>query len=891
MKLKLLFFVFSQFFVLNLFSQSQVLFDRIENQTFLIRYDQGGNAYKNQIINKLAQAYNKPLNTVSLTFSYKLSRQILRKNSQLEFIVNMSEISILGDNLYKGFEVGDALIPSKLSFKMQWLSGRNVINTYTFNDISVSGNFIPLVNMTVSETIPEEDYSINLIDIAFNYTFQNVQQFDVLVNLVDDYYDEDLIARNKIRQLNAMNMSEEYLSNLQDLNQLYALRDEANEYIKYTVDAKQKNFYKSLPIDTYDPNGFKEKLNQILIKSENLRDICNDIINNFDRIYYERGLDMLAQRKPDRADYFFNKSLEINPRYAPSHFQLARLYYNSGYVDKAVNKIFEIRTMDPSTEIKLQTVELAKGIYNDFLLDAGEFNNNGQFDDAIAILNRAALICRDFPEVHCRQNMDIEFSRAINGKYLNILNDVDVQFRNNNLKEAERIIGIAIDYAEQNRQIILNNSETALRLSELYNKYINRGNQYNIQSKFNEAVNELDNAARICNSYNEINCTDDLNNAYFKARTGIYLSLLKQAEGIFRSGDNISAEQTIEQGIKYREKYELKQDKTEDRLFLDIKQSIYAVQIDEGRRYANAGDYKSALQKYDEAADTENKFGIRKNTSLNSYIADAAKKLVFQISENGKNKVKVNNLASARELYNEAKMLTEKYNLGSDQLIYKEMLNFKSLIFERECLNAQSAYDDYVAQVKDLIAAKNYSEADTKIEAAFTHAKNYLQCEIETGALRADKEYITPAVNYLNKKNQTDEFVKRRNYKSAIELYQDAETYYKIQNVNKYGISHTDLFNYIQKNYTDFIIYGVGFYNHNKEFDKALDLLRELSRRNVKNKDTKDMQVILGADMATYDYNQNPNANINTNLATYTTGDKFFKYFTKSYKSQWKRFK
>ena len=889
MKKKLLFVLLLIFSFSASFSQSQVVFDKSNVQTFLIRYEQGGNTYKNQILSKLAKAYNKPVNAVSLTFSYKLRRQILRSNNQLEFMVNMSDISLTGDNLYKEFAIGDALIPGRMSFKMQWLSGQNIINTYSFNNVSITGNYVPLVNMSATETVQTDNYTIRLIDKIFNYSLENTQQFDNIINLVDDYYDENIIAKNKLRKLNAMNIDEDYLSHLKDLNQLFTYRDEANAYIEYTVSVKQKSFFKNLPINTYDPNNLKSKLNQIVTKAEKLRDICNEIIANFDRLYYERGLEMLLQRKPDRADFFFNKSLEINPDFAPSHFQLARLYYNSGYIDKAVDKVFEIRAMNPDTETKLQTVELAKGIYSDFLLDAGELNNDNQYNDAIAILDRAAEICREFPEVHCRQNMDIEFSRAINGKYHMILTDIDVNFKNNNLQEAERIIGVAINFVQKNQTFISDNSAVAERISSLYFRFVENGNKLNYQSKYTEALNEFDNAARVCNGYREINCTNELTVGYTNARTGMYNALIKKAETVFRSGNNSEAEDYIDQAIAFRGKYDLKQNAKEDRLFLDIKQSVYTNLIDNGRKLAAAGNYKTALTKFDEADQLDKSFGLRSNTKLNSYMTDAAKKMVLQIIDAGENKVKVNNLKAARELYSDAKVLVVKYSLEKNSVVSKELSNLKGQIFERECINAQKAYDTYADEAQNLISSKKYIEADNKINQAISHSDSYSQCEIDTRTLLDRKDYISPAVNYLNKINTVNEYVKRRNYKSAIESYLVAESYHKVQVINNYGVSHKPLFNFIQTSYTDFINYSVGFYNHNKEYDKALDLLRELSRRNVKNKYTKEMQTVLGTDMATNDFTQNPNGNVSSNIASYIAGNKFFKYFSKAYKKQWKR--
>ncbi|NPA67178.1 MAG: hypothetical protein GXO50_01065, partial [Chlorobi bacterium] len=593
--------IFILFFSLGIYAQSQIIFDREDVLNFLIRYEQGQSGIKNQIFRKIAQGNSKPVSSVRLTFSFKQHRQILKRGNRLEFIADMSDIKISGDNFYRGFDVGETLIPKKISFVLQWLKGNEPVNSYTFNGVSVEENYAELVHMTVTDTLNSDNYKIKLLNKVFDYTSLNKQEFDEKIILIDDYYEENLKARNRLRVLNNINANRDYLSRLEDLNELYRLRDTANSAEVYVNTVKQKDFYRFLPLNIYDPAALKNKLSQILNKAKTLKAVCTELINNFDKLYYDRGVEMLARHNPGKADYYFNKSIEVNPHFAPSHFQLARLYYNSGYIDKAIDKLFEIRGMNPDTETKIQTVELARGIYNDFLLNASDFNNNAQYDDAVAALNIAAQICRDFPEVRCRQTMDAELERAVKGKYRLILNAADVNFRNDNLEEAERIINDAINYAYQNRNFISDNTEITGRIKTLYRRYIEKGNKNVYNKNYNSAINNFENAARICNGYNQINCTESLSKGFLKARTGIYNSYLTDAEKYFRKGNNKDAEMFADKAISYRKKYNLKQNSKEDRLYLDIKQAIYNNLISEGNDFAANGKYQKALDKYEEA--------------------------------------------------------------------------------------------------------------------------------------------------------------------------------------------------------------------------------------------------------------------------------------------------
>ncbi len=877
------------FFSVGVYAQSQIIFDKQNVLTFLIRYDQGQSSIKNQIFRKIAQGYSKPISNVSLTFSFKQHRQILKRSNRLEFIVGISDINIKGDNMYREFNVGETLIPKKISFTLEWLKGDKVIGKYTFNDINVSENNTELVHMTVTDTINSDNYKIKLINKVFDYTARNKQDFDSKAAMIDRYYDENLTARNRLRRLNNINSNRDYLSHLENLNELYRYRDSANSAEVYVNTVKQKDFYRFLPLNTYDPAGLKNKLNRILNKAGELKDVCTDLINNFDKIYYERGIEMLARHNPGQADFYFNKSIEINPGFAPAHFQLARLYYNSGYVDRAIDKLFQIRGMNPDTETKIQTVELARGIYNDFLLNAGEMNNNARYDDAIGILTTAAQICRDFPEVRCRQTMDTEMARAINGKYHYILNTVDINFRNNNLTEAEKVITDAINFANQNRDFISDQSEISKKIATLYHRYIERGDKLTYNKKYIQAINEYDNAARVCNGYHQINCSDALVKGYNKARSGIYYSYLANAEKSFRAGQNEDAEIFADKAIRYRKKYDLKQSSKEDRLFLDIKQAIYNNLISGGKDYSSSGRYQDALDKYSRASEIQSEFSIRKDLKLAAYINTAAEELVLETIASGKNKVKVNDLPKAREFYQKSKIISEKYGVENSPKVEQAKTELKKLIFKRECINAQNAYDAVVSEAFDLMNSRKYIEADNKFTEALNLAKKYLKCEIDTKKVATKKDYIYPAVKYLKDLESVQNYLQRKNYKSAVGTYISAERYYEVQKIKEYGINHILLFDFIQKSYSDFIIYAVGFYTHNKEYDKALDLLRELSRRHTKSKYTKEMQMILATDMASKDFRIDPKGNYKSYIIKYTGGNGFFKYFKKAYKKQWKK--
>jgi tetratricopeptide (TPR) repeat protein len=536
----------------------------------------------------------------------------------------------------------------------------------------------------------------------------------------------------------------------------------------------------------------------------------------------------------------------------------------------------------------MQLTEFSKGVYNDLLLNAADLNNRGRFDDAIFTISKAGRLCRDIPEVQCRPNMDVQMSRAINGKYGLILRDIDRSLNSDNLVKAEEIIQAAFDFSDKHRAYIPDNSSADKRVGKLYLRYLDRGDNSNAQRNFELALKAYEQAERICNSYNTVNCSDDLNQGFTTARTGIYNTHLYDAEQSFRAGNDSEAEKLIESAVTYREKYGLTVNSKENRLLSDIKQSVYNRLINSGRSYHSSKVYQKALTEFNEAKKIEENYQIRKNTNLNKYLKESAKGRVYELIESGNKNVNNNNLSKARQFYSDAKQVTDTYALGTDKNINGAMAEFKGKIFQRECLNAQNEYNDIFQKALLLIDQKQFTDGDTKLDEALAYADQYAQCEIDTKDVHAEKNRISTAVAYSNKIMQAESSIKRGNYKNATEQYLSSGDYFKAQNIASFGIKHAMLFDYILTKNSNYMIWSVTYFSQKNDFDKALELLKELNRRQTNAKYTKNVQTALGGDMAEYDFQQNPSANYKANIARHTSGNKFFKYFMKAYKKRWK---
>ncbi len=883
-------------FISNLaFSQSQVIFSKSKEDVFLIKSSTGQNNIKNAILKKIAKGNNVPVGNLRVSFSYTETLQILKRRDKLELSVNLKNFNLTGDINYKEFPLKNKLIPSKLSFVLQWMKGKKILKTFNFNDVKISGNDIEIVNMTVPDTIKNnkknKNYKIKIINKKFDYTRNNKRRFDKRVSLIDKYYSENKKIRNKLRKINEINSDEAVLSQFDNIKQLYTFHDLAKKSLDYANMIEKEKFYKKLELNKTDPKTLKKKLNNLKNKSKTLLSACDHVINNLDAVYFDRGMDMLIKQNTSRAKINFNKSIEINPQFAPSHLQLAKLFYHQGYVNEAINKLFDITKMTPDRETRIQTIELANGIYKDFLLDANNLNNRKLYDDALIVLESALRLCNDFPEVQCLNNMNNEFSRAVFGKYDLILYDIDIAISKNDLFNAEKLIDIATKYQIKNSDFIVNDDDITIRIENIYKRYIEIGNSYVRQKYFEKAIIEFNEANRICNNYIKIRCTQALENGYLNAHTGIYKKMIVDAQTSLNRNNLNIADDLIISAISYREQHYLRQAVNESKLLFDIKSAIYNDCIKKGESFMSSKNFRQALVNFDKALDIEQKYNTVPYNQLHNYIKKSAEGWTLQIVEDGKSKVKVNNLTSARRCYSNAKNVVLTYNIENNQTTRKAIIELKDMIFKQECINAQNAYDNYYRKAIEQINENKYIEADNTLSKAINYADKNSQCDIDTQNVNSKKNEIAQAVNFTKQMNNVLEDIKRKNYNSSIDKYISAGEFYYSRNISRFGLEYKELFDFILLKNSNFINFAVGYYFNKKEYEKAVQLLKTLSNREYRRRSSKNNQTILGTELATKDFNQAPNSNYKTNITKYTGGDRFFKFFAKAYKKQWKKLK
>ncbi|MFH2095449.1 MAG: hypothetical protein ABIJ16_07085, partial [Bacteroidota bacterium] len=610
---------------------------------------------------------------------------------------------------------------------------------------------------------------------------------------------------------------------------------------------------------------------------------------NLYNIYYTKGLEALTQGKTETAKMFFNKSINANLMFAPAHYQLAKIDYHEKNYESSVQRIKDILSkMQPDPNTYNMTVELAKAVYNDNISEAVSFNNKTYYEQALTKLKFAESVCISVPGVLCDEKLKAAYGIAYNGKIKEYCDKAGKAMVAGAFPDAESLIETAV--------IIQNTSSSYTgpeliqeTYKKLYDAYISHAIESAKAGQYDKALEQYNGAGYLCTRHNYISCTDQLDKGIAEAKTGLYNSLLNEADKLVKNNDPENARTKLDEAIKYRNENNLQASPSEETISSNIQFARYTISISKGKEAVNRKDYALALKYFDEAYTLEGTAIFKKDASLSGSTKNAARALFFMHIQSGNENVNGNNLSVARSHYKSANELQEKYGLVGDKDVNSALAGLKDKIFSQECRNAQALYDQQYNEGMGFVQKASYIEADDKFNMALKTASDNADCGIDTKAVNSKKQEIYAGVTYQKKLQEIGKLLDIGKFDEVIEKYIEAEIYFNGNYVSSLRLQHTPLYDYIKKGRDRFVNHGTGYYTRMKDFDKALGLLDELKSRDYHCSFTKDNQLLLGTNLALRDHRQNPQAVAKTMVINYTKGDKWFKYLKKGYLTQWKK--
>lgn len=328
-----------------------------------------------------------------------------------------------------------------------------------------------------------------------------------------------------------------------------------------------------------DPIQLMKKLSDLKTMTESLNISITQTMAILHEIYYNKGVDFLTFGDRFMAKNMFNKSLMVNPKFAPALYQLAKMDFEDKLYDDAKDKLLTLfSTMYPDPNTSTLAMKLCNSVYYAFLQQGDELQDDGKFETALEIYDKAEKFCRAIPNLSCSDVMYESIAKARYGIYKKILLDAENYLKNGNLQEAEKQTLNAINYQKKYSENIPNANEAYNLLNKIkgqeYFKLITNGESELKIGKYQSAFEKLVKAQEMESQYT-FEKYAKLPDLLKQTAKHIIIADIEKGKDLIQSNKVQEAKQIVSSAMSMQNKYGLSEDKTINSMLKELKEKIF----------------------------------------------------------------------------------------------------------------------------------------------------------------------------------------------------------------------------------------------------------------------------------------------------------------------------
>lgn len=428
-------------------------------------------------------------------------------------------------------------------------------------------------------------------------------------------------------------------------------------------------------------------------------------------------------------------------------------------------------------------------------------------------------------------------------------------------------------------------SNTLDLIRNIRDSYIDRGLNFTVYKKYDQALDEFAQAGEICKHYPEIRCNDEIEKGIEKVHYALYKDELQAAKNLFAQSNISASESRVNQAIAYHQKHINGEPSEAYELLSKIRQKKYDNLSAAGKQLTERGDYENAVKSFTEADILLHEYELQKSQDFDKYSRIAAGKQINNLITQSEAAVKTNNVTSAKSDLQTVYDLQSRFGLTNDKSVNDKTTSLRNKIFTRECANAQASVDSTVIASRALIAARDYLAAFEILEKGKQISDNFSSCKLFTDSLFALLLKVRHPGTYLQLMASVQSEISAAKYSKALDDYTKASAYYADNNVKRFDIQHNtdrDAF-VLSTNDNGMINYCAAYDMEHGNLENSLKLYKLLLNRNYHPAFMDASLYELGRKTGAADKVRAPGGKGKKLAARYTGGDKRLKKFAKGY--------
>lgn len=641
-------------------------------------------APSNAIIEKLAEGNGKGIRNTEINFSFTQTARLNYNGAGKEIVVTSTPFKTGGDFYYKGFSTADVCYPSRMQFTAAvFLSGK-LLRNYDFS-ISIENGKPGVVTKVVTDSATK-NLRVEIKNLRLEYSQEVINKFLQEVHKINDYYAADF----QMNQVNAM------IASVNPGNFEYLEQEERklNDAMAIVNSIEACNYNSVLDLSTFDPVNLVRKISLFRSQAAGKRSEIENAYQNRYLSFYDQGMYFLHAGNKRRAGEAFEHSFDLNPSFAPALYQLARISFQNGRLEEAVDQSSQIMfQMNVDPETRNLTKNLVADIFESYLDNAASLLNQKKYRKADELLTKANDLCERFSGVRCSDELYTSLKKAHNGIYNEMLEECKQLLAQNRFDDAETRIDDAKSYRLKHKDEILSFETEGAIIKNINQKkfdvLVSDAKTLSLKKEYEKALNKLDDANAIA-AENNIETGKDFNKLVDENARSLVADLIGSGNNYVTSNNLSEARKALDKADKTRNKYQLNDDKKLESESEKLRGKIFSQQcvnaqndfnnyFDRGKKAVAAGDYRAAGIQFalvDSTIENNNDCNLKTGNYADERSAVIPAVTYLKLFDRSKDEMNHQQYRESFNSYNEAEKYFSQFDIGKYKITHQPRLEY-----------------------------------------------------------------------------------------------------------------------------------------------------------------------------------------------------------------------
>ena len=459
-------------------------------------------AIVNHFLLKIAEGNGKLRAYTSYTVGATL-RYTVGQDEEGRCVLGMQaeDLDFSGDITYRAFGLEKLLMPDMISFHLTVKApdGR-VIFDRSYDDIRMSAPDLSVDVSLNSDICVKLPYSLEISNLRMYYSEQLFQDFDAWLDALKTYYS----AGDALSAIDSM-LREIGLDDPERLIMDEFILCEAEQRL---AEVRYASFHRWLDLSNGDPERLLVDYDRLSWLADSLRRGFNQAIAHIDTLLYEKALVLQHEGDNAHAQRLYHQALVYNPFHVPSKLSIAHYELATG------NKVMALQRMErvlsdiyPAGLWREKSVALTDSVLHDYFMDVAEFNIDGRYLDALALLTDVERFCdRTIGWYECPELLVYHKTLAHRGMFRSFMVVSERAYRNGSLSFCAEYLQSALAYQDENADYVPEPVQAVALMKQVVAQYIQMGEASYANRNLYEAFGFFRKARELCDLYSFLGC-------------------------------------------------------------------------------------------------------------------------------------------------------------------------------------------------------------------------------------------------------------------------------------------------------------------------------------------------------------------------------------------------